>query len=196
MATPLDDSALDTIFRKARSQNKWFDKPVSREQLVALFDLMRWGPTSANCFPVRIVFVTTPAAKERLRPLVLEGNRQKVTDAPVTAIIGYDTRFYDWLPRLFPHVDAKSWFIDKPGFAETTAFRNSSLQGAYFIMAARAIGLDCGPMSGFDNEAVDQEFFPGGQIKSNFICAIGYGDPAGLLERLPRPDINEMCSFV
>jgi nitroreductase len=128
MVTPLDDSALDTIFRKARTQNKWLDKPVSREQLAALYDLMRWGPTSANCFPVRIVFVTTPAAKERLKPLVLEGNRQKVTDAPVTAIIGYDTRFYDWLPRLFPHVDARSWFIDKPGFAETTAFRNSSLQ--------------------------------------------------------------------
>jgi 3-hydroxypropanoate dehydrogenase len=160
MVTPLDNSALDTIFRKARTQNRWFDKPVSREQLAALYDLMRWGPTSANCFPVRIVFVTTPAAKERLKPLVLEGNRQKVTDAPVTAIIGYDTRFYDWLPRLFPHVDARSWFIDKPGFAETTAFRNSSLQGAYFIMAARAIGLDCGPMSGFDNEAVDREFFP------------------------------------
>ena len=147
MATQLDDSALDTIFRKARTQNKWFDKPVSREQLVALYDLMRWGPTSANCFPVRIVFVTTPAAKERLKPLVLEGNRQKVTDAPVTAIIGYDTRFYDWLPRLFPHVDARSWFIDKPGFAETTAFRNSSLQGAYFITRATGSTADRCPGS-------------------------------------------------
>lgn len=116
--------------------------------------------------------------------------------APATAIIGYDTKFYDWLPRLFPHVDARSWFVDKPDFAETTAFRNSSLQGAYFIIAARAIGLDCGPMSGFDNEAVDREFFPGGQVKSNFLCAIGYGDPAGVFERLPRPNINEVCSFV
>ena len=193
MATPLDDSALDTIFRKARSQNKWFDKPVSREQLVALFDLMRWGPTSANCFPVRIVFVTTPAAKERLRPLVLEGNRQKVTDAPVTAIIGYDTRFYDWLPRLFPHVDARSWFIDKPGFAETTAFRNSSLQGAYLIMAARALGLDAGAMSGFNNAAVDDALFPDGKWKSNFLVNLGYGDASGNWPRGPRLPFDTMA---
>ena len=196
MGTPLDDAALDTIFRTARTQNKWLDKPVSREQLVALYELMRWGPTSANCFPIRIVFVMTPAAKERLKSLVLEGNREKVMTAPVTAILGYDTQFYDWLPRLFPHVDARSWFVDKPDFAETTAFRNSSLQGAYFIMAARAIGLDCGPMSGYDNEAVDREFFRGGRIKSNFLCALGYGDPSGLFDRLPRPDANEVCSFV
>jgi 3-hydroxypropanoate dehydrogenase len=196
MATPLDDAALDTILRTARSQNKWLDKPVSKDQLVALYDLMRWGPTSANSFPIRIVFVTTPAAKERLNPLVLQGNREKVMTAPVTAILGYDTKFYDWLPRLFPHVDARAWFADKPGFAEVSAFRNGTLQGAYFIIAARAIGLDCGPMSGFDNEAVDQEFFRGGQVKSNFICAIGYGDPAGLFARLPRPDFNEVCSVV
>jgi 3-hydroxypropanoate dehydrogenase len=196
MGTPLDDAALDAIFRQARTQNKWLDEPVSNDQLVALYDLMRWGPTSANCFPVRIVFVASPAAKERLKPLVLEGNRPKVMSAPVTAILGYDTRFYEWLPRLFPHADARSWFIDKPAFAEATAFRNSSLQGAYFIIAARALGLDCGPMSGFDNEAVDKEFFPGEEVKSNFICAVGYADPAGLYDRLPRPSFSEVCKIV
>ena len=184
------------MFRTARTQNGWLDQPVSDEQLQALYDLMRWGPTSANSFPVRIVFVTSPAAKERLKPLVLAGNQQKVMTAPVTAILGYDTQFYDWLPRLFPHADARSWFLDKLEFAEATAFRNSSLQGAYFIIAARALGLDCGPMSGFDNEAVDREFFPGGRVKSNFLCALGHGDPAGLLERLPRPAFSEVCSIV
>jgi nitroreductase len=196
MGTPLDDAALDTLFRQARTYNNWLDKPVSDEQLRALYDVMRWGPTSANSFPIRIVFVKSPAAKERLIPLVLEGNREKVRTAPVTAILGYDTRFYDWLPRLFPHADARSWFVDKPDFAETSAFRNSSLQGGYFILAARALELDCGPMSGFDNEAVDQEFFPGGLVKSNFICALGYGDPSSLYERLPRPDFSEVCSMV
>jgi len=140
MGTLLDDAAQDVIFGQARTQNKWLDKAVSNDQLVALYDLMRWGPTSANCFPIRIVLVTSPAAKERLKRLVLEGNQAKVMAAPVTAILGYDTKFYDWLPRLFPHADARSWFVDKPAFAETTAFRNSSLQGAYFIIAARAWG--------------------------------------------------------
>ena len=196
MGTSLDDAALDAIFRTARTQNRWLDQPVSDEQLQALYDLMRWGPTSANSFPVRIVFVTSPAAKERLKPLVLAGNQQKVMTAPVTAILGYDTQFYDWLPRLFPHADARSWFLDKPEFADATAFRNSSLQGAYFIIAARAVGLDCGPMSGFDNEAVDREFFAGGRVKSNFLCALGHGDPAGLFERLPRPAFSEVCSIV
>jgi 3-hydroxypropanoate dehydrogenase len=196
MATPLNDAALDVIFRQARTQNKWLDTPISNDQLMALYDLMRWGPTSANSFPLRIVFVASPAAKQRLIPLVFEGNRQKVLTAPVTAILGLDTKFYDWLPRLFPHVDARTWFVDKPDFAETTAFRNSSLQGGYFIIAARAIGLDCGPMSGFDNDAVDREFFPGGQIKSNFICALGHGDRAGLFPRSPRPNFGEVCSIV
>ena len=196
MGTSLDDAALDAMFRTARTQNGWLDQPVSDEQLQALYDLMRWGPTSANSFPVRIVLVTSPAARERLKPLVLAGNQQKVMTAPVTAILGYDTQFYDWLPRLFPHADARSWFLDKPEFAEATAFRNSSLQGAYFIIAARALGLDCGPMSGFDNEAVDREFFPGGRVKSNFLCALGHGDPAGLFERLPRPAFSEVCSIV
>ena len=136
MGTPLDDAALDVIFRQARTQNKWLDKPVS-ERPAALYDLAALGPTSANCFPVRIAFVTSLAAKERLKPLVFEGNRQKIMSAPATAILGFDTKFYDWLPRLFPHMDARAWFIDKPAFAEATAFRNS-LQGAYFIIAARS----------------------------------------------------------
>ena len=196
MGTSLDDAALDVIFRAARTQNKWLAEPVPDEQLHALYDLLRWGPTSANCFPLRIVFVKSAAAKERLNALVFPGNQAKVAAAPVTAILGYDTQFYEWLPRLFPHTDARSWFVDKPDFAATTAFRNSSLQGAYFIIAARALGLDCGPMSGFDNEAVDQEFFPGGRVKSNFICAIGHGDPTGVFERLPRPAFAEACSIV
>ena len=161
MAIRIDDSALDTLFRSARTQNKWLDEPVTQEQLVQLYDVMKWGPTSANAFPIRIVFVNTPAAKERLKPLVSEGNRPKVAAAPVSAILGYDTKFYDWLPRLFPHRDMRSGFLDKPQYAETTAFRNSSLQGAYLIIAARALGLDCGPMSGFDNAGVDHDFFSG-----------------------------------
>jgi len=196
MGTAVNEAALDTLLRNARTQNKWLDKPVTSEQLVVLYDLMKWGPTSANSFPVRIVFVTTPAGKERLKPLVFEGNRSKVMEAPVTAIIGYDTKFYDWLPRLFPHRDMRSAFVGKPQFAETSAFRNGSLQGGYFILTARALGLDCGPMSGFDNEAVDREFFAGGQVKSNFLCAIGYGDRSGVFERLPRPSFSEVCTIV
>lgn len=193
MADRIDDTALDTLFRGARTQNKWLEKPVTQEQLLELYELMKWGPTSANSFPIRIVFVTTSAAKNRLQTLVSEGNRPKVAAAPVSAILAYDTKFYDWLPRLFPHRDMRSGFVDKPQFAETSAFRNSSLQGAYFIVAARALGLDCGPMSGFDNAAVDREFFPGDQVKSNFICTIGYGDSSGLFDRLPRPTFSEAC---
>lgn len=196
MGIPLDDTALDVLFRTARTPRQWLEQPVSHEQLRAVYDLMRWGPTSVNSFPLRIVFVTTQAAKERLKPLVFAGNQERVMTAPATAILGYDTHFYDWLPRLAPHVDARSWFIGKPDFAELTAFRNSSLQGAYFMLAARALGLDCGPMSGFDNEAVDREFFPGGRIKSNFLCAIGYGDPESVHERAPRPAFGEVCAIV
>ena len=196
MGTPVDDAALDTLFRTARSQNKWLDKPVSTEQLIAIYDLMKWGPTSANSFPARIVFVTSQESKKRLAAVVFEGNRSKVMTAPATAIIGFDSQFYDLLPRLFPHRDMRSAFVDKPEFAQVSAFRNSSLQGAYFMLAARAIGLDCGPMSGFDNEGVDREFFPGGRVKSNFICAIGYGDPSAVFERLPRPTFSEVCEIV
>ena len=196
MGTRVDDAALDTLFRTARSQNKWLDKPVSPEQLIAIYDLMKWGPTSANSFPARIVFITSQESKKRLAAVVFEGNRPKVMTAPATAIMGFDTQFYDLLPRLFPHRDMRSAFVDKPEFAQVSAFRNSSLQGAYFMLAARAIGLDCGPMSGFDNEGVDREFFSGARVKSNFICAIGYGDPSAVFERLPRPSFSEVCEIV
>jgi nitroreductase len=196
MGIPIDDAALDTLFRTARTQNKWLDKPVSNDQLEALYELMKWGPTSANGFPIRIVFISSEAAKKRLLPFVFEGNRPKVSSAPVTAILGYDVEFYEWLPRLFPHRDMRSAFLGKPQFAEVAAFRNGTLQAGYFMLAARALGLDCGPMSGFDNEGVDREFFPGRTVKSNFICALGYGDPSGLFDRLPRPGFGEVCSIV
>lgn len=195
-AHAINDEALDIIFRSARTQNKWLDKPVSAPMLMAIYDLMRWGPTSANNSPARILFISSPQAKARLKPLLSEGNRAKTMSAPVTAIIGYDLDFPEHLPRLFPHnQDAKNWF-QNPVQRETTAFRNGSLQGGYFIMAARAVGLDCGPMSGFDNAGVDKEFFTGTNIKSNFICALGYGDPTGLFERSPRLSFDEACKIL
>lgn len=192
----INDEALDIIFRNARTQNKWLDKPVSNTMLMAIYDLMRWGPTSANNMPARILFITTPEAKERLKPHLSEGNRAKTMSAPVTAIIGYDLDFPEHLPRLFPHnQDAKNWFKD-PVLRETTAFRNGTLQGAYFIIAARAVGLDCGPMSGFNNAGVDKEFFAGTSIKSNFICSLGYGDPSGIFPRSPRLTFDEACKIL
>lgn len=193
MAFPLNDSAVDTIFRSARSHNSWLDKPVTQAQLEAIYDLMKWGPTSANAFPLRIVFVRSDEAKGHLVPLVTEGNREKIRSAPVTAILAWDTRFYDWLPKLFPHKDMRPIFAGNEALSESTAFRNSSLQGAYFIIAARAIGLDCGPMSGFDNAKVDEFFFPDGHTKSNLICALGHGDPKGLYPRSPRPEFGDVC---
>lgn len=195
-AHAINDEALDIIFRSARTQNKWLDKPVSAPMLMAIYDLMRWGPTSANNSPARILFISSPEAKERLKPFLSEGNRAKTMSAPVTAIIGYDTDFHKHLPRLFPHnQDAKNWFKD-PELREKTAFRNGTLQGGYFIMAARAVGLDCGPMSGFDNAGVDKEFFTGTSVKSNFICALGYGDHTGLFERSPRLSFDEACKIL
>ncbi|HTO40695.1 MAG TPA: malonic semialdehyde reductase [Rhizomicrobium sp.] len=189
----VNDQALDILFRDAHTQNKWQDKPVSQAMLMAIYDLMRWGPTSANNSPARFVFVSSAAAKERLKPHLSEGNRAKTMSAPVTAIIGYDLDFPEHLPRLFPHnQDAKNWFKD-PVLRETTAFRNGTLQGGYFIIAARAVGLDCGPMSGFNNAGVDKEFFAGTNIKSNFICSLGYGDPAGVFARSPRLSFDEAC---
>lgn len=193
MADPLDPGALDTLFRKARSHNGWQDKPVSDELLHRLYELMKWGPTSANSCPARIVFVKSDAAKEKLKSALAEGNIEKSMTAPVVAIIAMDMEFYEQLPRLFPHTDAKSWFEGKPDKIEETAFRNSSLQGAYLIMAARSLGLDCGPMSGFDNNKLDAAFFPDGKIKSNFICAIGYGDQSRLFPRGPRLEFDEAC---
>jgi 3-hydroxypropanoate dehydrogenase len=192
----VNDEALDTIFRSARTQNKWLDKPVSTALLMAVYDLMRLGPTSANCSPARIVFATTAEAKERLAAHCSAANAPKVRSAPVTAIIGYDLDFASRLPILFPHnQDAKNWFTD-PVLEQTTAFRNGSLQGAYFIIAARSLGLDCGPMSGFNNEAVDKTFFAGTRIKSNFICSVGHGDPSGLFDRSPRLSFDEACKLV
>lgn len=193
MTSSLNPSALDQLFRTARSQNQWLEKPVTRSQLHALYDLTKWGPTSVNSFPLRVVFVASPEGKARLTPLMSEGNKTKVQTAPVTAILGYDLQFVEWLPRLFPHKDMRPVFADKPALIASTAFRNSSLQGGYFILAARSLGLDCGPMSGFDNEGVDQCFFPEGHVKSNFICALGYGDPAGIYGRSPRPTFDDVC---
>ncbi|HEY1631130.1 MAG TPA: malonic semialdehyde reductase [Rhizomicrobium sp.] len=192
----LSDEDLDLIFRTARTQNKWQDKPVSPALLMAVYDLLRWGPTSANMSPARFVFVASPEAKERLKPHLSPGNRDKTMSAPVTAIIGYDLDFPELMPKLFPHQpDAKNWFAD-PGLREQAAFRNGSLQGGYLIIAARALGLDCGPMSGFDNAGVDREFFAGTAIKSNFICSLGHGDPAGVFARSPRLSFDEACKIL
>ena len=193
----LDDRALDVIFRQARTHNAWQPRLVSDETLRQVYDLMKWGPTSANCSPARILFIRSPEAKQRLKPALSAGNRDKTMAAPVTAILGYDLEFYDLLPQLFPHdQSARSWFAGKPEVIQTTAFRNGTLQGAYLIAAARASGLDCGPMSGFDNARVDAEFFPGGRVKSNFLCNLGYGDPQGLFPRSPRLPFDEACTIL
>ncbi len=192
----LSDAALDQLFRLARSQNKWQATEIPDSLLHDLADLVKMGPTSANSSPARLVFLKSPSAKQRLAQHASEGNRAKILSAPVTAIIGYDTEFYEKLPQLFPHTDARGWFAGKPAHIETTAFRNSSLQGAYLILAARALGLDAGPMSGFDNAAVDREFFPGGTIKSNFICGLGHGDPSGVFARSPRFAFEEFCRII
>jgi 3-hydroxypropanoate dehydrogenase len=194
---PLDDQALDVIFRTARTQNGWLPTPVSDDALRAVYQLMRMGPTSGNSCPARLVFVRTPEAKARLLPALSPGNVEKTKAAPVTVIIGYDTRFYELLPKLFPHrPDMADNFRNNAGLAQTTAFRNGSLQGAYFMMAARALGLDVGGMSGFDNAKVDAEFFPDGRIKSNFLCNVGQGDPAKVMQRLPRLEFEEACSLL
>ncbi len=190
---PFDAATLDAIFRDARTHNVWTDQPVSDDDLRAVFDLMKWGPTSANCSPGRFVFVRSPAAKERLKPALSSGNRDKTMAAPATAIVAYDPRFYDKLPRLFPHVDARPWFTGNEALATETAFRNSTLQGAYFIIAARALGIDCGPMSGFDRDKVDAEFLAGYGWKSNFLINLGHGDPDKLMPRNPRLDFDEAC---
>ncbi len=191
--TPLEQSGLDLLFNNARTYNNWQDKPVSDDTLHALFDLVRMGPTSANCSPARIVFVKSDAAKEKLKACLAEGNVAKTMAAPVCAIIAHDMEFHEHLPKLFPHTDAKSWFAGKPDFIESTAFRNGTLQGGYLIMAARALGLDCGPMSGFDNEAVDKAFFASTTYKSNFLCNLGYGDDKDMFPRSPRFDFDESC---
>jgi len=190
--TALSADTLDQIFREARSYNGWLDKPVSDEQLHAIYELMKMGPTSANMQPARIVWVKSEEAKNKLASLAMEANQSKIKSAPVTAIIGYDIDFHEELPWLFPHTDAKSWFEGDEDGRKQGAFRNSSLQGAYLMIAARALGLDCGPMSGFDNAAVDKAFFADEpRHRSNFICSIGYGDPASVFDRSPRPDFDK-----
>jgi 3-hydroxypropanoate dehydrogenase len=197
MSGKLGDEALDVIFREARTHNAWKDEPVSDETLKQLYDLMKWGPTSANMSPARIIFVKSKEAKEKLAPALTEGNLKKTMEAPVTAIIGYDVKFYERLPELFPHApEAKTWFNWSDEWAEMNAFRNGSLQGAYFMIAARSLGLDCGPMSGFDLNKVDELFFAGTNVKSNFLCNLGHGDPAGLFARSPRLPFDDACSIV
>ncbi|MEP7303369.1 MAG: malonic semialdehyde reductase [Caldimonas sp.] len=183
----------EQLFDNARTQNGFTSEPVPEATLRQLYDMMKWGPTSANSSPARIVFVSSPEAKAKLLACMSPGNLDKTRAAPVTAIIGMDLAFYDKLPALFPHADARSWFLNKKEFADTTAFRNSSLQGAYFIVAARALGLDCGPMSGFDNAKVDAAFFAGTEIRTNFICNLGRGDPSKLFARSPRLSFEEAC---
>ena len=192
----LDLNSLDTLFRTARTHNGWQDKPVSDELLRQVYDLMKWAPTSANCSPARIVFVKSDEAKKRLLPAMIEGNVEKTRTAPVTAIIAQDHEFYEKLPQLFPHADARSWFAGNQPLIDTTAFRNGTLQGAYLILAARALGLDAGPMSGFDNARVDQEFFAGTSIKSNFLINLGYGDASKLFPRSPRLSFDEAAKIL
>ena len=183
----------EQLFTEARSQNGYLNTPVPEATLRALYDLMKYGPTSANCTPARIVFVTSPEAKARLIDCMSPGNVEKVRQAPVTAVIGMDLEFPETLPRLFPHTDARAWFVGKPAFIESTAFRNSSLQGGYFIIAARALGLDCGPMSGFDAAKMDAAFWPDVTVKTNFVCGLGRGDPTKVFARNPRLSFEETC---
>ncbi|MDO8263243.1 MAG: malonic semialdehyde reductase [Gallionella sp.] len=192
----LDDRSLDIIFREAHTHSVWQDKPVSDALLHQIYDLMKWAPTSANSCPARIVFVRSAEAKQRLLPAMAPGNVEKTRTAPVTAIVGYDLEFYEKLPRLFPQADARSWYVGNQPLIATTAFRNGSLQGAYLLIAARALGLDAGPMSGFDNEKVDQEFFAGTKIKSNFVINLGYGDSSKLFPRNPRLPFEEAAQIL
>jgi 3-hydroxypropanoate dehydrogenase len=193
---PLNDAALDQLFREARTYNGYLDTPVSNEQLDAVWELMKFGPTSANCLPARIIWCVSQESKEKLAAMAMPANGEKILSAPATAIIGMDMEFYEQLPELFPHADARSWFAGNDALAQATAFRNSSLQGGYFILAARALGLDTGPMSGFSNDAVDAAFFAGTKVKSNFISTIGYGDPASIFERSPRPGFDRFNKIV
>lgn len=193
----LSDQSLDTLFRTARTYSAWTKKPVTDVMVRAIYDLMKFGPTSVNCSPARFIFVTTDEAREKLKPALDPGNVQKTMTAPVTVIIAQDKKFYEKLPKLFPHTDARSWFVGNQQLIDQTAFRNSSLQGAYLMLAARSLGLDCGPMSGFDKEKIKQAFFADHpDYEANFICNIGYGDPAGLYPRSPRLDFDEACEIV
>jgi 3-hydroxypropanoate dehydrogenase len=196
MHEPLSDAALDQLFRTGRTYNGYLDTPVSRVQLDAIWDLVKFGPTSANCLPARFVWCESDDAKEKLAALASSTNADKIRKSPVSVIIGMDMEFYEQLPELFPHADARSWFVGNKPLADATAFRNSSLQGAYFIMAARSLGLDTGPMSGFDSDAVDSAFFAGTTVKSNFISTLGYGDPSTIFPRSPRPGFDRFNTVI
>ena len=196
MTEILSDAALDTLFREARTQNKWQDRPIEDAQLRALYDILKFGPTSANCSPARFVFVRTPESRAKLKEALSPGNVEKTMTAPVTVIVAHDPRFYDQLPKLFPHADAKSWFSGNYSLAEQTAFRNGTLQGGYLIMAARALGLDAGPMSGFDANKVEEHFLNTDGWKANFLINLGHGDSAGLFPRSPRLEFDEACRLV
>lgn len=189
-------TTTETLFTQARTQTGFLDKPVSEATLRALYDLLKWGPTSANCSPARFLFVQSAQAKQRLMACMDADNVRKVREAPVTVVIGMDLAFYEYLPTLFPHTDARSWFEGKPEKIMETAFRNSTLQGAYLIVAARAVGLDCGPMSGFDSARVDAEFWSGTSVRSNFVCCLGQGDPARVFPRNPRLSFEQACQLL
>jgi len=193
----VDPTTVDVLLRTARSHSVWLDRPVTDAQLREIWDIAKMGPTSANCSPARVVFLRSQKDKQRLRPALSSTNVDKTMSAPATAIVAYDTQFYELLPRLFPrNVDMRSIFANNPELAAVNAFRNGTLQGAYFLLATRAIGLDVGAMSGFDNAKVDAEFFPDGRVKSNFLCNVGYGDPAKVMQKLPRLDFEEACRLL
>lgn len=192
----LDDKALDTLFRQARTYNNFTDQDVSDALLQAVFDLAKMGPTSANCCPARFIFVKSKEGKERLRPHMDQGNLDKTMKAPVTVIFANDLEFYEQLPKLFPHTDARSWFAGNDALIKATAFRNGTLQAAYFMLAARSLGLDCGPMSGFNQKGVKDEFFPDQNVEVNFVCNLGYGTQEGIFPRSPRFEFGDICKVV
>jgi len=194
----IDEASLKLLFTEARTQNGWLATPVSDAELRRIYDIVKMGPTSTNSCPARFVFLRTPEAKARVLPALSPGNVEKTKQAPVTAIIGYDTRFFEWQPRkLFTHrPELAENYAKNAALAEITAFRNGTLQGAYFMLAARAVGLDVGGMSGFDNAKVDAEFFPGGRVRSNFLCNVGHGEPSKVMQRLPRLDFDEACTLL
>jgi 3-hydroxypropanoate dehydrogenase len=196
MSNALNAAALEQLFSHARTHNVWLDTPVSDAQLQAIYDQVKWGPTAANCTPARFVFVKSAEAKAKLAPALDEGNRAKTLQAPVNVIVATDFAFYEQLPKLFPHADARSWFAGNQALIESTAVRNGNLQGGYFILAARAMGLDCGPMSGFNNAMVDEAFFAGTTFKSNFLINLGYGDAEKLFPRSPRLAFDDACRIL
>ncbi|MAF68219.1 MAG: malonic semialdehyde reductase [Micavibrio sp.] len=194
--TKISGDALSQLFGDARTYNGWLERDVDDSLLKDVYSQMKWAPTSANCSPARLIFVKGDAAKQKLKPALDDGNVDKTMGAPVVAIIANDMEFYEKLPELFPHADAKSWFVGNDDLIKETAMRNGTLQGAYLIMAARALGLDCGPMSGFDKQKVKEAFFPDENWEANFLCNLGYGDPESLFDRAPRLDFDEACEIL